>query len=98
MRHFRFKGTSTRLTFVFAIPSRLSSTYPVLSFYDLLTVNPSLFIAKSTTARLSIPFAVSSLKIFLRDLHATSAFRQSPIARLFHLALPPTSRIHLLSH
>ncbi|KAG2743025.1 hypothetical protein P692DRAFT_20747745 [Suillus brevipes Sb2] len=80
------------LTFAFTFLSRLSSTCPVLSstcpvlsFYDPLTVNPSLFIAKSNTARLSIPFAASSFRKILRDLHATSASLLSPIVRLFRL-------------
>ncbi|KAG2751369.1 hypothetical protein P692DRAFT_20727440, partial [Suillus brevipes Sb2] len=87
----------SHLTFMFAFLSCLSSACPVLSFYDplifhlLLThyipssrisVNPSLFIAKSTTVRLSIPFTASSLKKILRDLHTTSASLLSPIARL----------------
>jgi hypothetical protein len=52
---------------------------------SVYTVNPTLFIATSTTARLSALFAASSLKKLLRDLQTTSASLLSPIAHLFRL-------------
>ncbi|KAG2738213.1 hypothetical protein P692DRAFT_20759331 [Suillus brevipes Sb2] len=75
----------SRLTFMFTFLSRLSSACPVLSLYDplvLYTMNPSLFIATTTTAQLSALFAASSLEKILRDLHATSASSLPPIACL----------------
>ncbi|KAG2747995.1 hypothetical protein P692DRAFT_20735210 [Suillus brevipes Sb2] len=89
----------SRLTFVFAFPSRLSSARPVLSLYDPLCIlGINLYSLHHNHCATLDPPATSSLEKILRDLHATSASSLPPIVRLLRLAVPPTSRVRLSSH
>ncbi|KAG2758105.1 hypothetical protein P692DRAFT_20710631 [Suillus brevipes Sb2] len=88
----------SRFTSAFAFPSRLSSARPVLSLYDPLCIRGiHLYSLQHNHCATFYSFATSSLEKILRDLHATSASSLPPIARLFRLAVPPTSRFRLSS-